>query len=155
MRPKSPSGCFSCTPAASFTGTWSWTMCCWTRTGILRLRILECARKTFNSTRPRKHSAELLTTSPRRFVNRRLVFGINLIFVHNIRFRSFCISRTENQLTGGRTVCCFTKCWSDSHRSMVRTRKNCLPPSRITMFHILRAWAKRRRTFVKGWACRA
>lgn len=66
-------------------------------------------------------------------------------------FRSFCTSLMENQLIGGRMAFCFTKCWSGSHRLTARTKKSCSQRLRIIMFHILRAWARKRRTSAKEW----
>lgn len=68
--------------------------------------------------------------------------------------RLFCTSLTENPLIGGRMEFCSTKCWSDSHRLMAKTKRNCSQRLQITMFHIQRAWVKRRKTFVKGWGKR-
>lgn len=42
-------------------------------------------------------------------------------------YRSYCINRTESRSTGGRTACCCTRCWSVSHRSTARTKRNCSP----------------------------
>ena len=64
-------------------------------------------------------------------------------------FRSFCISRTVRVSTGGLTVSSSTRCWSANRRSMVKMKRNSLPPSRIKMFPIRNRCPKRPRKSAK------
>lgn len=55
-------------------------MCCWIRTGTLRLRTSACARRTFRTTRRLKRSAERLITSRPRLVTHQVAPTVTFNF---------------------------------------------------------------------------
>lgn len=71
----------------------------------------------------------------------------------SIIYRLFSTNRTTSPLIGGPMAFYCMKCLWDSHLSMAKMKRSYSLPSPITMYPIQRVWAKKRRTYAKGYVC--